>query len=73
MTTSAAERKRTAEERAEREEEELELLEQELLDEVAEIDERWKAKADEIETIAIRLETTDVRVLETTLVWVPTA
>ncbi len=73
MTTRAAERKRTAEERAEGKEEELELLEQELLDEVAEIDERWKAKADQIETIAIRLETTDVRVLETTLVWVPTA
>ena len=73
MTTRAAERKRTAEERAEGKEEELELLEQELLDEVAEIDERWKAKADQIETIAIRLETTDVRVVETTLVWVPTA
>ena len=73
MSTRAAERKRTAEERAEGKEEELELLEQELLDEIAEIDERWKAKADQIETIAIRLETTDVRVVETTLVWVPTA
>ena len=73
MTTRAAERKRTAEERAEGTEEELETLEQELLDEVAEIDEKWKAKADGIETVSIRLEATDVRVVETMLVWVPTA
>jgi hypothetical protein len=73
MTSRAGERKRTAEERVEATEADLEELEQELLDEVAEIDERWQAKADEIETIAIRLEATDVRVVETTLVWVPTA
>ena len=73
MTTRAAERKRTAEEQAESKEQDLETLEQELLDEVAEIDERWKAKADEIETIAIGLEATDVRVVDTALVWVPTA
>jgi predicted nucleic acid-binding Zn-ribbon protein len=73
MTSRAGERKRTAEERVEATETDLEELEQELLDEVAEIDERWQAKADEIETIAIRLEATDVRVVETTLVWVPTA
>ena len=73
MTTRAAERKRTAEERAEGTEQDLEALEQELLDEVAEIDEKWKAKADGIETVSIRLEATDVRVVETMLVWVPTA
>jgi hypothetical protein len=72
MTTRAAERKRTAEERAEGTEQDLETLEQELLDEVAEIDEKWQAKADEIETVSIRLEATDVRVVETALVWVPT-
>jgi DNA helicase HerA-like ATPase len=73
MTTRAAERKRTAEERVEDAEEELELLEQELLEEVAEIDERWQAKAEGIESVAVRLEATDVRVVETTLLWVPTA
>ncbi len=73
MTTRAAERKRTAEERADGTEQDLETLEQELLDEVAEIAEKWKAKADEIETVSIRLEATDVRVVETTLVWIPTA
>ena len=73
MTTRAGERKRTAEERVESAEEDLEALEQEILDEIAEIDEKWQAKADEIETVAIRLESADVRVVETTLVWVPTA
>ena len=48
-------------------------LEQEILDEVTEIDEKWSAKADAVETVPIRLEAGDVRVVETTLVWVPTA
>lgn len=73
MTTRAAERKHTAEERAESTEQDLETLEQELLDEVAEIDEKWQAKADAIDTVSIRLEAADVRVVETALVWVPTA
>ena len=73
MTTRAGERKRTAEDRVESAEEDLEALEQELLDEIAEIDEKWEAKAEAIETVAIRLESADVRVVETTLVWVPTA
>ena len=46
MTTRAGERQRTAEERVESAEEDLEALEQELLDEIAEIDDKWKAKAD---------------------------
>jgi hypothetical protein len=70
MTTRAAERKRGAEERAELAEADLEELEQELLDEVAELDESWAAKAEAIDTVAVRLEATDVRVVETALVWV---
>ena len=50
----------------------LEELEQELLDDVAELDESWAAKAEAIETVSIRLESSDVRVVETALVWVPT-
>ena len=73
MSTRAGERKRSAEARAEDAETELEELEQELLDEVAEIDEAWAAKADLIEVVPIRLEAADVRVLETTLLWVPTS
>ena len=49
----------------------LAQLEQEILDEVAEIDERWQATAADVDTLSIRLEATDVRVLETRLVWVP--
>ncbi|NUT55157.1 MAG: hypothetical protein HOQ03_04145, partial [Thermoleophilia bacterium] len=73
MTTRAAERKRSAEEKVELAETDLEELEQEILDEVAEIDERWAAKADAIESVPIRLEAADVRVVGTALVWVPTA
>jgi hypothetical protein len=72
MSSRAAERKETAEHRAQDAADDLERLEQELLDDIAEIDENWKAKAAEIETVAIRLEATDVQVLETRLVWVPT-
>jgi Helicase HerA, central domain len=71
MSSRAAERKQTAEHRAQQAADDLEQLEQELLDDIAEIDERWKAKAAEIEAVAIRLEATDVQVLETRLVWVP--
>jgi len=73
MSTRAAERKESAEEKVELAEADLAELEQEILDEVAEIDERWAAKADAIEPVPIRLEAGDVRVVETTLVWVPTA
>ena len=73
MSTRASERKEHAEEKAELAETDLAELEQELLDEVAEIDERWAAKADAVETVPIRLEAGDVRIVETTLVWVPTA
>ena len=71
VTARTAERRRSAEEKADTTRDDLAELEQEILDEVAEIDERWRATADEIDTLAIRLEATDVRVLETRIVWVP--
>jgi hypothetical protein len=71
MTTRAAERKRSAEERVELAETDLDELDQEILDEVAELDESWAAKAAAIEAVAVRLEQTDVRVAELALVWVP--
>ena len=43
---------------------ELVELEQELLDEVAEIDDKWEDKAADIETVSIRAEATDVRVAD---------
>ncbi|HEX6725010.1 MAG TPA: DUF87 domain-containing protein [Gaiella sp.] len=71
MTTRTSERKQTAEEKVDATKDDLAELEQEILDEVAEIDERWRATAAEVDTLTIRLEATDVRVLETRLVWVP--
>jgi hypothetical protein len=53
--------------------ERLEQLEQELLDEVAEIDTTWRENAEAVEAAPIRLEATDVRVAQLALVWVPTA
>jgi hypothetical protein len=73
MTARAAERRRTAEEKAETTEDALEELEQEIIEEVAEIDERWDEQAREIETIEVRPEAADVRLVELALVWVPAA
>jgi hypothetical protein len=73
MSARTTARREAAEEKAQGVQDDLAELEQEILDEVAEIDERWRATAAEIEPLAIRLESTDVRVLETRLVWVPTA
>jgi hypothetical protein len=73
VSARAAERRRTAEERAQQKADELTDLEQELLDEVAEIDAEWQSKAAEIETVSIRPEAADVRVIELALLWVPTS
>ncbi|MBA2295388.1 MAG: DUF87 domain-containing protein [Actinobacteria bacterium] len=71
MTARTSERRETAAGKVETATDELAALEQELLDELAEIDERWQAVAVEVDALSIRLEATDVRVLETRLVWVP--
>jgi hypothetical protein len=71
MSSRAAARKDASEEKAAELQEDLEELEQEILDEVAEIDERWREQAAAVEKVAIRLESTDVRVTELKLVWVP--
>ena len=49
----------------------LAQLEQEILDEVAAIDDKWKTVAEAVDAVAIRLEATDVRVTDVRLVWVP--
>jgi hypothetical protein len=68
----SAERRETAKAKADATMDDLAELEQELADEISAIDERWKTVADEVDTLSIRLEATDVRVVETRLVWVPT-
>jgi hypothetical protein len=72
MSARSAERKETAEAKVEATKDDLTELEQEIADEVAEIDERWRGVADEVDALSIRLEATDVRVVETRLVWVGT-
>ena len=71
VTARTSQRRESAAEKVEATQDDLAQLEQEILDEVAEIDERWQATAAEVDTLSIRLEATDVRVLETRLVWVP--
>ncbi len=71
MTARTSERKQTAEDKVGATKDDLAQLEQEILDEVTQIDARWKDTAAEVDTLTIRLEATDVRVLETRLVWVP--
>ncbi len=68
--TSSA-RRDTAEAKVQRATDDLADLEQEILDEVAAIDEKWRAVAEAVEPLAIRLEATDVRVTDVRLVWVP--
>jgi hypothetical protein len=72
VSVRSAERRETAKAKADATKDDLAELEQELADEISAIDERWKTVADEVDTLSIRLEATDVRVVETRLVWVPT-
>ena len=48
----------------------LQEIEQEILDEVQEIDAKWREAALAIDTVAIRAEAADVHVERLTLVWV---
>ncbi|HXH88937.1 MAG TPA: ATP-binding protein [Gaiellaceae bacterium] len=73
MTARASERAKSAQDKLASSEESLEELEQEIVDDVVAIDAEWDAKGKEIEPLEIRLESSDVRVDELALVWVPTA
>jgi hypothetical protein len=72
-TMRTTERRKTAEARLLQSSADLEQLEQEILDELAEIDAEWSAKAQEVESVPIRLEATDLRVTQLALVWIPTS
>jgi hypothetical protein len=71
QTATTAERRETAQLKVKATADDLVALEQEILDEITEIDGKWRAIAADVESVAIRLEATDVRVTETRLVWVP--
>ena len=70
-STRAAERRRTAEAKVAQVHGDLLEVEQEILDEVREIDARWREAAAATDTVAIRPESADVGVQRLTLVWVP--
>ena len=73
MSARARERKETAEHRAEQAADDLEQLEQEILDDVAEHRRGVESRRPpELEPVSIRLEATDVQVVELRVVWVPT-
>ncbi len=71
-TRSAETRLRTAEAKVADKVDDLEELEEDLLEEIAEINDTWEERAAEIETIEVRLEKDDISVEEVALVWVPT-
>jgi hypothetical protein len=62
-----------AQARASRKQAELEALELEILDEVQRIDAEWDARAREVDEVEVGLEASDVKVVETALLWVPRA
>lgn len=71
QTATSSERRDTAEAKVQQKTDDLAQLEQEIIEEVTAIDDKWKAIGEEIETVSIRLEATDVRVTDVRLVWVP--
>jgi hypothetical protein len=70
-TSAARSRVDAAENKVDRLEARLQDLEQELTEELAAIDERWRAAAADIGTMSIGLEKTDVKVTHLALAWMP--
>jgi hypothetical protein len=71
QSATSSQRRGTAEAKVQQTTDDLAQLEQEILDEVTAIDDKWKTIGETIETVSIRLEATDVRVTDVRLVWVP--
>jgi Helicase HerA, central domain len=67
----AAQRVRSAENRAVDRQEALTKLEADLARDLAAIDEKWAAKAAAIEPVEVPLERSDIRVTARSLVWIP--
>jgi hypothetical protein len=71
QTVRAQERFRSATEKVDEQRGAIEDLEQELADEIAEIWDRWKGVAAEVEEFEVPLERTDIGLDEMTLFWAP--
>ncbi len=71
QSATSSQRRDTAEAKVQQTTDNLAQLEQEIIDEVTAIDDKWRTIGEAIETVSIRLEATDVRVTDVRLVWVP--
>ncbi len=71
QTKRTQERLSSAEEKLQDRAEDLSVLEEELTDEVMEITDKWNAFAQNIESVEIPLEKTDVQVASLDLLWLP--
>ncbi len=72
-SSRTGERLRIAEDKLESEGLKLEELEEDLLDELAELNDLWEEQAQQIESVEIGPEKSDVAVDEIALLWVPVA
>jgi hypothetical protein len=72
-SSAAKARARTASAKADETADDLADLELELAEAIEEITAKWDEAAATVETVPIRLEAADVHVVETVLVWIPTA
>ncbi len=72
MSGKAEERLRTAENRYAELNDDLEELTQQLVEDLAQIQERWEEKATKIEEIEIGLKKSNISVDEVVLLWIPT-
>ena len=70
-TSAAASRVEASKNKVARFEADLEALEAELAEELAEIDARWMGLAEQVASMPVALERTDVKVTNLTLAWVP--
>ena len=70
-TSAAGSRVEAAKGKVARLEADLQDVEAELVEELTEIDARWRAAAAEIEPMSIGLEKTDVKVTHLALAWLP--
>jgi hypothetical protein len=70
-TGAAGERVDAAQNKLERLTDDLEALEAELASEIIEIDRKWMDLANDSSTIEVGLESSDVKVVQLTLTWIP--
>ena len=71
QSATSSQRRDTAEARVQETNDDLVQLEQEILAQVTAIDNKWKASAETIDTVANRLEASDVSITDVRLLWVP--